>query len=105
MFEFLIEDYTNCKGDCGTEPALRVVTLGGLLEEMLKAMDSPSIRLAVYEIHQRIFDWTLGPPEEDVNRVLDCHSTEDEASHSDMDITVAPHDFQGCLGPLQEKEG
>ena len=53
MFKFLIEDHTE------DEIALRIVTLGGLLEEMQRAVDDTSIRIAVYEIHRRVLDWTV----------------------------------------------
>ena len=53
MFEFLIEDHTE------EETTLRIVDLGGLLEEIQRAISDSSIRIAVYEIHRRVLDWTV----------------------------------------------
>ena len=58
-FEFLIEDYTNCKDKFFADVERRVVDLGGLIEEYRRAIDDGSVRIAVYEIHRLRSDWTL----------------------------------------------
>lgn len=66
MFEFLIEDWTDVDPAKGEVPHRWVVDLGGLLDEMEKAFQFDDYCIAVYEIHQRVFDWTL--PRKEVNQ-------------------------------------
>lgn len=63
MHEYLIADYTNYNQP-GDDTPLRIVNLGGLLDEMQKANEDPKHCFAAYEIRDiASFDYTL-PREE-----------------------------------------
>lgn len=53
MFEFLIVEETS------GGPKYRIVELSGLLDEVQKALDDDGYCICVYEIHRRVFDWSL----------------------------------------------
>jgi len=62
MFEFLIVEIA----PTGRE-RYRIVELGGLLDEVQKALDEDDYCITVYEIHKRVFDWSLPRGEEIAN--------------------------------------
>ena len=56
MKEFIIYDHTNCENVDDRE--IRVVSLRELLDELTKAKEDDTIKIAVYEIGDCLLDWS-----------------------------------------------
>lgn len=58
MLEYLIRDYTNYVENQPDTVELREVGLKELLEEIDRAHKDDTIKIAVYEIHECVLDWS-----------------------------------------------
>jgi len=56
--EFLLEDYSNCKEDDFSDVQVRLVNLEEMFEEITKAHNDKTRKIAIYPLGKCLLDWT-----------------------------------------------